>query len=111
MSKLCDQLGDIYIKIDQGDQKDIDKNWKEFFSCYLKDCGFNYTAIEALFEWGSDGHNWSELHIDKTEYKDYNKDQLLQRFICEVHYIYDRMSLDRLFRTHWLYNQWKQAKG
>ena len=110
MPKLTDDLEVFCYKIYNGPTKDIDKNWKAFFTCYLKFIGFNPKAIKELFQWGSDGHNWDALHIENTEYANEKKDKLLQSFCSEVEYIYDRISLDRLFRAHWLYNQYKQAK-
>lgn len=66
---------------------------------------FNIAAINKLFEWGDGGHNWTALHKGNTEYENYNEDEILSEFKAEVSYTYDRMSLDRLFRTHWLFNQ------
>lgn len=49
--------------------------------------------------------NWTALHKDKTEYKDDTPQEMLEHFYGELNYCSDRMSYDRLFRTHWLFLQ------
>ena len=99
------------------ERADISRLWRAFFAKVLYDWGFNKTAIDALFGWGSNGHNWqalwSECHPTSTNPKKRHMNygrvparRFLEDFKGEVGYIYDRLSLDRLFRTHWLYNQW-----
>ena len=101
--KLEKIYGQIYeAKIDQ-----IPNIWFEFFKVYLKSLGFNLKAIKALFEWGESGHNWQKLH-PSNEIEKASPNVIRNQFQNEVFYIYDRMSLDRLFRAHWLYNVLQQ---
>ena len=80
--------------------------WEYCFSYSLKKMksGFNNKSIKCLFE-DFDMENWTALHIENTEYAGKSKDKLVSEFIGECHYIADRMSLDRLFRCHWLFKQ------
>jgi hypothetical protein len=104
----CDKLEVIVRKIKDCKYKsELTLLWKEFFTIYLKSQGFNKKAINKLFEWGDGGHNWVELHQENSEYYGkFGRVRLSQSFKGEVNYIYDRMSLDRLFRAHWIYNQY-----
>ncbi len=83
------------------------KLWYNYFSTILKNQKFNQVSIDQLFGWGNFGHNWKTLHDenDKDWQHDKTKKQLFDSFYAEVYYISDRMSLDRLFRTHWLFNK------
>lgn len=67
-------------------------------------CGHNSKTIKSLF-YDFDMANWSALHRENTEYKDHTKEQLIVDFCQECSYICDRVSYDRLFRTHWLFRQ------
>lgn len=82
----------------------IKNRWEELYKKQLFQWQFNKKAANDLFEWGENGHNWSKLHTteeeDEKTYIDW-----LHDFLYELEYCCDRMSLDRLFRCHWLYNQ------
>jgi hypothetical protein len=81
------------------DEDIIIRLWKAFFCTALIEIyKFNTSAAEEMFNWGSDDHNWEKLH---------STDEILSiaDFKSEVNYISDRISLDRLFRTHWMINQ------
>ena len=92
------------INTENYDFEKLSKLWYAFFSKYLKFLGFNKKAIDNLFEWGQDGHNWKLLHWDTDENIIPIK-QLVESFSGELDYITDRMSIDRLFRTHWEFNR------
>lgn len=80
------------------------KRWKNLFSEVLSNWGFEENAISKLFEWGAEyGHNWEKLHPSSEE-ESKTSEEILDKFWGEVYYCSDRMSLDRLFRCHWLYN-------
>lgn len=99
----------IYLKKNQ--YKTIKSLWYKFFSVALKKYGFNKRAIDELFKWGNSGHNWKELWQENSiDYKNYGEILLLRAFIYEIEYIYDRVSLDRLFRTHWIFNQYSYKR-
>ena len=100
-----DKLFDISIRISKAKCKDIESLWELFFVTYLKSEGFCQKSISKLFSWGELGYNWIDLHLPNTEYNGGTKHELLADFKGEVIYISDKCSLDRLFRTHWLYNQ------
>lgn len=86
--------------------KSIHKNWYECFNYILRSYKVSFTdrAINSLF-YNFDMQNWTALHLDKTEYKNYSKEDLLEEFFGECSYISDRTSYDRLFRTHWLFRR------
>lgn len=108
--KLTNRLCRLTYKIkEENDLKKIEKLWKQFFFIYLESLGFNKESINHLFSWQI-GNNWRDLHIENTEFKLYNKTLLLERFKGQIEYIFDRMSLDRLFRTHWMICQYKRMK-
>jgi len=98
-----------YIDIDDKNKIHLDmiinikSKWEEIFNLQLTRWGFNDISISELFEWGNGGHNWSKLHTTDEEEKQ-NTIKWLGNFASEIHYCYDRMSLDRLFRCHWLFN-------
>lgn len=88
---------------------DFDELYKRWFSCFLYilksfKVGYTFTVASSLF---FDFHmmNWIDLHKENSEYKDYTKEKLIESFCGECHYICDRVSYDRLFRTHWLFIQ------
>lgn len=85
---------------DSDDYKAISDSWEKCFKTILsKEFNFNSDARKTMFEWGSDGYNWKLLHaaddVTKEEYK--------ESFFNEVGYSSDRMSLDRLLRSHHLF--------
>ena len=87
------------------DYKVVSQLWKEVFTSFLSYLRFNEYAIDSLFEWGDFGHNWKDLHKENTEYAGLSELQLFTHFKGDLDYCSDRMSLDRLFRLHWLYKQ------
>lgn len=86
--------------------EELNKLWYKCFTYILKSfkVGFNKKSIKSLY-YDFDMDNWTALHKDQTEYKDYSKKKLIKAFCGECHYICDRASYDRLFRTHWLFRQ------
>lgn len=84
----------------------LHEKWFLCFSEVLKlfNKGFNEDSIKALF-YEFDMANWKALHLENTEYKTKTKKELLDSFLRECYYISDRLSFDRLFRTHWLFKQ------
>lgn len=81
-------------------------NWHSCFSYYLKRRRVGYTqkTIDDLF-YNFEMDNWNAMHIENTEYKGFSKRKLIDYFCGECHYICDRVSYDRIFRTHWLFRQ------
>lgn len=73
--------------------------WEKCFKIILrKRFAFNKKAAQAMFDWGDDGFNWKLLHADPET----TEQEYLVRFFGEIGYINDRMSIDRLLRTHHL---------
>ena len=99
-------LSDIAYEMQNAKVKDIPVLWKEYHSKALSRLGFNKQSREQLFSWGENGHNWKKLHIGNSSYagKDNIRKLLREDFLEDVLYIFDRISLDRLFRCHWLFN-------
>ena len=99
MNLFSKQIGLISEKVckDDATEKHISKYWKEFFTCYLKELNFNKSAIEELFKWHG---------VNRDNLKGMSKSELRVRFQWEVSYIFDRLCLDRLFRAHWIYNEY-----
>jgi hypothetical protein len=84
---------------------EIKKIWKEFFDITLKDIGIkSQKSIDILF-WEWDMCNWKAMHKENSEYKDNSRKEMYDSFSGEASYIADRISLDRVFRTHWLFRQ------
>ena len=81
----------------------IKSEWKRLFKLQLSEYGFNNIAITELFVWGNNGHNWNKLHTNVEEEKK-NVIEWLGKMAGEIYYCCDKMSLDRLFRCHWLFN-------
>lgn len=84
--------------------------WEGLFKEVLKNWGFDKNAQNTLFEWGNHGHNWTKLHENDSE-KSMPANEVLESFFAEVDYCSDRMSMDRLFRCHWLYNLYLRKTG
>lgn len=82
----------------------IKNKWEQLYKKQLFQWEFNGKATNDLFEWGENGHNWSKLHTTDKEDEKFCINWL-DDFLYELEYCSDRMSLDRLFRCHWLYNQ------
>ena len=94
---LMENMGD--------DFETIHANWKKCFAHILNELStFTPESIESLF-YHFDMDNWPALHQENTEYKDMSKEQLSDAFKGQCWYISDRISYDRLFRTHWLFRQ------
>jgi len=83
------------------------KYWKPLYLIQLQQWGFGLSGASVMFNWGESGHNWKKLHPDEAEEKA-SPELVLNWFYSEVEYCSDRMSLDRLFRCHWLYNLYQQ---
>jgi hypothetical protein len=99
-STLVDDMIDFAV-----DCKPVEQ-WKDLFCRQLKQWGFNDKATDALFLWGTEGHNWNKLHPSDNDLQ-VPANEILGSFYGEVSYCSDRMSIDRLFRCHWLYNLYK----
>lgn len=87
-------------------RKELIKKWYLCFYYICKEINMCFTdsVIHSLFyHFGMD--NWKDLHLENTIYKGKRKKTLLKAFCSEAHYICDRVSYDRLFRTHWLFLQ------
>lgn len=85
--------------------KYIMKEWKIILKQQLLNFGwkFNNTLLDDIYRWGSNGYNWTKLHSKKKdEYKTIQT--YIKHFSGELEYCSDRMSIDRLFRCHWEYN-------
>ncbi len=85
----------------------VSRNWRKCFvyalSSTYKD--FPAAAAEILFD-RFDMDNWKAMWKEHSpEYKDSTIDQMKEAFAGECHYISDRISFDRVFRTHWLYKR------
>lgn len=78
--------------------------WQKVFNECLYAIGIkDKESANTLFEWGKEGHNWRKLHLNEDEENWSTRDTMIH-FVSELEYCSDRMSLDRLFRCHWLYN-------
>ena len=84
--------------------EELHLKWFQCYSFILKSfkSGFNEKSIKSLF-YNWDMENWKAMHQEETEYKGYSKKKLIDAFCGECNYISDRVSYDRLFRTHWLF--------
>jgi len=106
-----DELVDmaIALSVSMGGQNTTDGNvattWRILFMLYAKRLGFRRRETALLLEFGKGGHNWSRLHPTEEE-SAWGHDQRLAHFASELHYVSDRMTLDRLLRTNWYYNHW-----
>jgi hypothetical protein len=88
-----------------GAQFDVNhQKWMDCFNYYLTTLGYNNKSIESLF-YDFEMCNWTAMHIENTRFKEMSPEQLVLDFTGECEYICDRMSLDRLFRTHWVFRQ------
>jgi len=86
--------------------EEVNKHWFKCFSyILLRLCKhYNREVIKDLFI-NFSMENWGALHREVTEYSDTSKEELKEEFDSECNYIADRISYDRLFRTHWLFRQ------
>ena len=76
--------------------------WFYCFNFVLRNWGFSKKSIHHLF-YNWDMSNWDALHLENTKYKGFISHDLKRIFFFECVYVCDRMSFDRLFRTHWLF--------
>ena len=107
------RLNKFIVKLNKLQESDINldiikfimKEWKIILRQQLLNFGwkFNKTILNDLYEWGSNGYNWTRLHSNKYDYYDTIK-KYISKFSGELEYCSDRMSIDRLFRCHWEYN-------
>lgn len=86
---------------------EIISTWHSHMKTLLNRFGFDDLGAEQLVKWGAMGHNWSKLHWDSEK----SSIEYLKDFAHELYYCSDRMSLDRLFRCHWLFNGAYNAKN
>lgn len=86
----------------------VEKLWKDCFTYILKKRDKKYTrqTINDLF-YNFEMCNWKAMWKENTEYSSHSKDELKKSFYIEIMMNSDRFSLDRLFRTHWLFLRWK----
>ncbi len=88
-----------------GDFESILALWEKCFCAYLKSTiGLSKKGGKKLFR-DFRMENWKALHLENTDYANETKAELIESFQCECIYISDRMSFDRLFRCHWLFNR------
>jgi len=80
--------------------------WHKCFTHILRGfkVGYNQKIIDSLF-YDFDMENWKDLHKENTEYSSATPYELADAFRGECGYICDRVSYDRLFRTHWLFKR------
>jgi hypothetical protein len=107
MNKI-DKLNKISKALALGNEN-VTNLWKNYFTLSCNYLGIkDITSINVLFEWGENGHNWKQLWLSENpDYKNATVSEIYQNFTAEAIYIADRLSLDRLFRTHWLYNMFQ----
>ena len=90
----------FYRIIGEGESfKTIHKNWYKCFKYFLLKSGHTKKSVKSLF-YDFEMSNWNALHKENTPYKDHTREELIESFKNECAYISDRMSYDRLFRTH-----------
>lgn len=82
------------------------KAWLKIFATMLAaiDDSMGERTVKCLY-FGFQMQNWEILHKENTKYRNYTQEEFLAEFKSEVLYICDRLSLDRIFRTHWLFRQ------
>lgn len=101
---------DIYYRIMESfnpemDFKEIHDKWYDCFRFILNEFCNEYTEniVKSLF-YNFEMSNWKAMWKENSvEFKEFSNKQLLEEFCGECGYIYDRVSYDRLFRTHWLF--------
>jgi hypothetical protein len=84
--------------------KEAEEKWLKCFQYLLKQWGFTSKNSMQLF-YNFSMTNWPDLHLENTEYAGNSKNELFNKFCEECNYCSDRMTFDRLFRTHWLFLQ------
>jgi len=114
MSEYCDYienevlsvLPSIYGRGNDWEVPDVELIhvcWKKVFYKTLDRWDWNDQTKDVLFEWGKYGYNWKHLHLTDEE-ENMSVRDAYRNFYGEIDYIYDRMSVDRLFRCHRLCN-------
>ena len=103
---------DLYYKAMQSFDKltrveEIISKWKQCFIYILNKREYPFMVIEDLFN-NFSMDNWHDLHKENTKYATFTKKELYEEFCLECCYICDRVDLDRLFRTHWLFLNWRK---
>ena len=78
--------------------------WEEFFFRAFKMMGMNKKSIKVLWE-DFEMSNWKAMWFEGSEFENYTYRELFETFVGEAHYICDRLSIDRIFRTHWLFKE------
>ena len=88
----------------------IKELWKKYFYkiMYYKFGSSRFFARE-FFDWGKYGYNWNVLHQNEMYKEDASTFQCLSDFYGELFYVSDRISYDRLFRVHWLWNRFEYS--
>ena len=99
---------DYMCKMDSDmDRCEIKYKWFKCFEYILikLESSFSRGSIRSLFyEWYMEC--WDAMWLENsTEYSGKSKDELLESFCGECHYVCDRVNFDRLFRTHWLFRK------
>jgi hypothetical protein len=87
----------------------IHYRWHECFTYILRSLKVGYTqrVIDSLF-YGWEMSNWKAMWKENSEYAFSDAADIRESFCDECHYVCDRASYDRLFRTHWLFRKgWK----
>jgi len=79
--------------------------WKQYFDETLQEIDITDQKAKDILFYEFTMQNWNAMHRENTEYKTFSRRNLYQNFSAEASYISDRISLDRLFRTHWMFRQ------
>lgn len=87
--------------------EEIISKWKQCFIYILNKRDYPVMVIEDLFN-NFNMENWYDLHKENTRYANYDKNELYIEFCSACFWICDRVDLDRLFRTHWLFLNWRK---
>lgn len=87
--------------------EEIVSKWRQCFIYILGKRDYPIMVIEDLFN-NFNMNNWYDLYKENTKYADYHEEELYEEFCSECCYICDRVDLDRLFRTHWLFLNWRR---
>lgn len=87
--------------------KSFKKLYPLWYCCFIYAMakrGVNRKSAHSIF-YNFIMDNWDALHLENTKYANYKRNELLESFKGECCYISDRLSFDRIFRTHWLFLQ------
>lgn len=98
---MCSNISDN-IK----DAKQIEKDWKWIFIHIITEMLPSLTEEDAEVMFNKyEMCNFKPWNKDNTEYAHLSKEEMLKEFKDDLYYCSDRMTFDRLFRCHWLYQQ------